>query len=60
MIGVAYDTTENRIFTIILSIVGTIVIEKIIAPKIGKYKNFDECKIDINGFSLNAFKYNGK
>lgn len=31
-----------------------------VVPKIGKYKNFDECKIDINGFSLNTFKYNGK
>lgn len=38
--------TSNLIFiiaaTIILSIVGTIVIEKIIAPKIGKYKKDDE------------------
>ena len=38
--------TSNLIFimvaTIILSIVGTIVIEKIIAPRIGKYKKDDE------------------
>ena len=38
--------TSNLVFivvtTIILSIVGTIVIEKIIAPKIGKYKKDDE------------------
>jgi aminobenzoyl-glutamate transport protein len=38
--------TANLIFiivtTIILSIVGTIIIEKIIAPKIGKYKKEDE------------------
>ncbi len=38
--------TSNLIFiiitSIILSIVGTIVIEKIIAPKIGKYKKDDE------------------
>ena len=38
--------TSNLIFiiaaTIILSIVGTIIIEKIIAPKIGKYKKEDE------------------
>ena len=38
--------TSNLIFiivtTIILSIVGTIVIEKIIAPRIGKYKKEDE------------------
>ena len=38
--------TSNLIFiiaaTIILSVVGTIVIEKIIAPRIGKYKKDDE------------------
>ncbi len=38
--------TSNLIFiivaTIILSVVGTIIIEKIIAPKIGKYKKDDE------------------
>lgn len=38
--------TSNLIFimvtTVILSIVGTIVIEKIIAPRIGKYKKDDE------------------
>ena len=38
--------TSNLIFiitaTIILSIVGTVIIEKIIAPKIGKYKREDE------------------
>ena len=38
--------TSNLVFiiaaTIILSIVGTIIIEKIIAPKIGKYKKEDE------------------
>lgn len=38
--------TSNLIFiivtTIILSLVGTIIIEKIIAPKIGKYKKEDE------------------
>ena len=39
--------TSNLIFiiaaSIILAIVGTIIIEKIIAPKIGKYKKEEEC-----------------